>query len=356
MAKKTVKESVGGKKLEIINAAKDCFMELGYEGTSIREIMRRADAEVGLFYYYFDSKDDVFSKVMDYISEKRKEKFENAYRSTRRDPFRALNRFLKILEDSISSFRKNESTKLHKTTVWATTERILEEAEPYVYKILKHGIEKGMSSPVPVELLATVLTHGIGSLVTTHENGWMDEGNRRRDIGRAYGLMLGFPPDQIDLMFPEYAEETDLEEIRRLIVANKNYFPALREDRLEEMLAARIAQNEIMVIKSEDDIAGFIIFSIKEEKIDYIFTTDIYRGKRVATRLLITALSDYVEGTEIELIIYKDKEKRHPAVERLLRLVRFGPKADIKLRGEPFLCEVWGGIAADAPSEESMSA
>lgn len=40
-------------------------MEDGFEGTSIRKIMNEAGAEVGLFYYYFKSKDDIYSAFIE---------------------------------------------------------------------------------------------------------------------------------------------------------------------------------------------------------------------------------------------------------------------------------------------------
>lgn len=50
MQKKAVKDNA--KKSKILSAATNCFMEDGFEGTSIRKIMNEAGAEVGLFYYY----------------------------------------------------------------------------------------------------------------------------------------------------------------------------------------------------------------------------------------------------------------------------------------------------------------
>ena len=55
----------GGKRDEIVAAALECFLKKGYEGTSVRSIMKQAGGEIGLFYYYFKSKDDVFDKVLD---------------------------------------------------------------------------------------------------------------------------------------------------------------------------------------------------------------------------------------------------------------------------------------------------
>ena len=52
------------KRSEIIKAAQECFFEKGYEATSVRMIMKKVEAEVGLFYYYFENKAEVFDYAM----------------------------------------------------------------------------------------------------------------------------------------------------------------------------------------------------------------------------------------------------------------------------------------------------
>ncbi len=54
----------GGKKDEIIAAALKLFMENGYDDTSIRMILGEVGGEIGMFYHYFKSKDEVFEAVV----------------------------------------------------------------------------------------------------------------------------------------------------------------------------------------------------------------------------------------------------------------------------------------------------
>ncbi|WP_165854954.1 TetR/AcrR family transcriptional regulator [Marinobacter sp. JSM 1782161] len=44
----------------ILDAARDCFREVGYEQTTIRDIIRRTDLAAGTFYNYFSDKRDIF--------------------------------------------------------------------------------------------------------------------------------------------------------------------------------------------------------------------------------------------------------------------------------------------------------
>jgi AcrR family transcriptional regulator len=49
----------------ILDAGRDVFAQLGYEGTTVRDIIRRTQLASGTFYNYFKSKDEVFHALHD---------------------------------------------------------------------------------------------------------------------------------------------------------------------------------------------------------------------------------------------------------------------------------------------------
>jgi AcrR family transcriptional regulator len=49
----------------ILDAGREVFAELGYEGTTVRDIIRRTRLASGTFYNYFKSKDEVFHALHD---------------------------------------------------------------------------------------------------------------------------------------------------------------------------------------------------------------------------------------------------------------------------------------------------
>ena len=51
----------------ILDAARDVFAEIGYGGTTVRDIIRRTNLASGTFYNYFDSKEAVFNALNDEI-------------------------------------------------------------------------------------------------------------------------------------------------------------------------------------------------------------------------------------------------------------------------------------------------
>ncbi|MDC8455811.1 helix-turn-helix domain-containing protein [Marinobacter salarius] len=53
----------------ILDAARECFRERGYDNTTIRDIVRRTGLAAGTFYNYFSSKQDIFAALLtDFLS------------------------------------------------------------------------------------------------------------------------------------------------------------------------------------------------------------------------------------------------------------------------------------------------
>ncbi len=52
------------RKNELVDAAEDLFKEKGYSNTSVADIVNKVGVAHGLFYYYFDSKEDVINAIV----------------------------------------------------------------------------------------------------------------------------------------------------------------------------------------------------------------------------------------------------------------------------------------------------
>ena len=101
MSRKPVLE--GGKRDEIMDAALELFFEKGYDATSIRTIMRKVGSEVGLFYYYFENKDDVFDKAVHRFLAQYEAGMEDIVQRAKRDPFRAMNFFFHYMQKPLKN-------------------------------------------------------------------------------------------------------------------------------------------------------------------------------------------------------------------------------------------------------------
>mgnify|MGYP001084136954 CR=1 FL=1 len=74
MARKQMIE--GGTKNRIREVGGRQIFEHGYDGTSVRGIMLEVGGEVGLFYYYYKTKDELFTDVLDHFFEPYRKDFE----------------------------------------------------------------------------------------------------------------------------------------------------------------------------------------------------------------------------------------------------------------------------------------
>ncbi len=52
------------RKQELIDAALALFMEKGYESVSVRDILKVVNGHPGMFYYYFESKQEIYNEAM----------------------------------------------------------------------------------------------------------------------------------------------------------------------------------------------------------------------------------------------------------------------------------------------------
>src|ERR671912_1653116 len=67
----------------ILHAARDRFLTEGVEGASLRQIAREAGTSIGMVYYYFPTKDDLFLGVVEEKHVGMLEDFEDVLAPTR---------------------------------------------------------------------------------------------------------------------------------------------------------------------------------------------------------------------------------------------------------------------------------
>lgn len=66
MARKSALE--GGKREEILDSAIQLFLKYGYEIISVSMILNTVNGEVGMFYHYFSSKQELFYKSLEHFT------------------------------------------------------------------------------------------------------------------------------------------------------------------------------------------------------------------------------------------------------------------------------------------------
>jgi len=184
MGRKPVLE--GGKRDEIIDAATKLFFEKGFEGTSIRMIQREVGSEIGLFYYYFKSKDEVYNIVMDRFLKKYDVQYRNAIDSNEDVKFILLN-FFKTVQHAVKGFQENCASNVHWSIRRAIRESSLERMCPYIRECLDILENNGYPiTSIPLDKLAVVLSYGIGGIIVQRGEELSD-----RDMMNTINLLLG---------------------------------------------------------------------------------------------------------------------------------------------------------------------
>ncbi len=189
----------GGTKNKIAEVSSKMFFEKGYEGTSVRAIMREVGGEIGLFYYYYESKDALFSDVLENFFEPYKAEFEKIAREAQTDPYQPLLRFFVYVKKQVRIFREKYEANMHRTVRWAIRERTLTVIEPYIERIIQAIVPFGAKPVMPVPLMAVFLSHGVGSIILHEDADWVD--NSTEELRKTVNLIMGLDKETSEKMF-----------------------------------------------------------------------------------------------------------------------------------------------------------
>ncbi len=172
MARKPVLE--GGKKDEIIKAALELFLENGYESTSIRMILDQVGGEVGMFYHYFTSKQEVFDKSFELFMQKQGVQFSQLLnqQSEHITPRMRLEQLRDCYISGMREYEKLSNGTIHWTVLSALHNLTLESMRPSfattLVEILKAADRDDFSE---VEWISPFLLKGISGLL--HEKSFI---------------------------------------------------------------------------------------------------------------------------------------------------------------------------------------
>lgn len=184
MARKPV--LTGGKRDEIINSAMRLFFEKGYEATSVRKIMEEAGGEIGMFYHYFKSKEELFDRVV--------ERFFKEYQKHLKDVLSSCNSpkdfadlFLPLYEDSMKQFDRLKEN-MHWTIQYAMNATSIRSFLPTVITLLDTW---EFETDCSADILAGQLIYGISATIHTESFRAMDDKAKKICLESFIGKILG---------------------------------------------------------------------------------------------------------------------------------------------------------------------
>ena len=199
MARKQMIE--GGTKNRIREVGGRQIFEHGYDGTSVRGIMLEVGGEVGLFYYYYKTKDELFTDVLDHFFEPYRKDLEALADEAKEKPYRALLRFFSYIKREVRAFRAKYEGNMHRTVRWAIREQALTVIEPYIEQIVDILVQNGANPPMQPRLTAVFLAHGVGSVILHEDADWVDEVTPQ--LRRTVNFVTGIPENKQKEMFGE---------------------------------------------------------------------------------------------------------------------------------------------------------
>ncbi len=155
-----------GKREQIIDAAQKMFFEKGFDGVTIRAVQREVGCEVGLFYYYFKSKDEIFEVMFDRFEEGWRKGFEKAVENVDVEPFGAAEKLFESIRTAQQRLEKESRNVMHWSVKLAMQRRLTKAAEPFFEKIIETIKDfGGVRTEISVKELARLVALGIGGLL-----------------------------------------------------------------------------------------------------------------------------------------------------------------------------------------------
>lgn len=151
------------KKASILEAAERLFTELGYEGTSTRQIAKESGANMSMINYYFGSKEGVFIDIMS----KRIFDFNEQLTNISQDKLSGMEKLLKVIEGyatrilcnhGLHKMMHRELSMSQRPEMFLKVKNSMANNLFLLEKIINDGIEEGSFRPVDVRMfIATIM-------------------------------------------------------------------------------------------------------------------------------------------------------------------------------------------------------
>jgi AcrR family transcriptional regulator len=159
------------KKTCILEAAERLFSELGYEGTSTRQIAKEAGANMSMINYYFGSKDGVFMEIMS----KRIKDFSLQLSSIQEENISVMEKLTMVIDQYVRrilsniSFHKmmhREMSLSQRPEMFSKLKQAMSENLMTIEGLINTGIEDGSFRQVDVRMVIATIMGTITNVAT----------------------------------------------------------------------------------------------------------------------------------------------------------------------------------------------
>ena len=156
------------RKKELTDIAFSHFLQYGYEKTSIRSIVAQANGEIGMFYNYFSSKEELFEIVLQRYNEEYVNKIRDIISNNKDMKFRELFKLLfSFLADSINEYQRINDNMANAQVLMQLHQSTLISLCPIFHQLLIDYINRGEipKQQINTALLNDFLLFGISGVI-----------------------------------------------------------------------------------------------------------------------------------------------------------------------------------------------
>lgn len=145
------------------------FLTHGYEGTSVRMILKEANVVTGSFYHFFKSKEDLFEETISRFMDMHVAQIATASTDDSIPFLKQLELILEIVgQNSRLYIEKLQANQLHWTVQVALLERTLLSIIPHVEIMIRKALENGTARNViglDFHTLSIIILQGIKGII-----------------------------------------------------------------------------------------------------------------------------------------------------------------------------------------------
>lgn len=161
--KRVVKNPVV-RKHELVEIALKQFLHYGYEKTSVRSILKEANGEIGMFYHYFGSKEEIYKEAIKLFNENFIAELENISTINDLSFIEKINMMFLQTQKSLAEYSNLKTDTLDPEILSALHRTTLLAMVPFCENILAN--EKNITLPdVNLRCLSEFVLFGISSII-----------------------------------------------------------------------------------------------------------------------------------------------------------------------------------------------
>ena len=162
------------KQLKIIETAEELFAEMGFSGTSVRDIADKADVNVAMISYYFGSKEKLLEALFNYRALGTTQKLESMFHNKTLNPIEKVNMMIDYYIDKFNTQQSFHKIMMREqvTNVRSGTAGIIQHYKKKNQELVKQLIHEGQKAGnfnknIDIPLLMATLIGTVSNMVTT---------------------------------------------------------------------------------------------------------------------------------------------------------------------------------------------